>query len=370
MTGACVLCGSGLTGPNRSWEHVIPESLGGKLRTHRVLCRSCNSRTGHDWDAMLAQQLLRVSVLVFPERHPLGHRTRRVRDDQGNSLILKGGIRGGAEHPQAIVHKVGETFDLTISAPTKKRLVQEIDRLVKEGILPVERKAAILASATREQALTWAAFEEGGSFGGEATWRSMLKSMLTAGVLGGLEPAHMLTVVEFLRGSDHGVPNLPIGRSPVRFRGAGELPVRRHCVHVETDAEECAVWGYLELYGTFTAMAQLGTDYTGPPTAWTYCVDPVTGANLTDDIMVDLTAPKRLMEEARQAPARIPEIWAEQAPNPQRLVDECLLAHRVPGHIVVTETSYGSARPDDGSTIHEITLLSSEGHGPSAEGPS
>ena len=114
MTGACVLCGSGLTGPNRSWEHVIPESLGGKLRTHRVLCRSCNSRTGHDWDAMLAQQLLRVSVLVFPERHPLGHRTRRVRDDQGNSLILKGGIRGGAEYPQAIVHKVGETFDLTI----------------------------------------------------------------------------------------------------------------------------------------------------------------------------------------------------------------------------------------------------------------
>ena len=370
MTGACVLCGSGLTGPNRSWEHVIPESLGAKLQTHRVLCRSCNSRTGHDWDATLAQQLLRVSVLVFPERHPLGHRSRRVRDDQGNSLILKGGIRGGAEHPQAIVHKVGEAFDLTISAPTKKRLVQEIDRLVKEGVLPSEQKAAILASATREEALTRAEFEEGGSFGGEGTWRSMLKSMVTAGVLGGLEPAHMLTAVEFLRGSDNGVPNLPIGRSPVRFRGAGELPVRRHCVHVETDAEECAVWGYLELYGTFTAIAQLGTDYTGPPTAWTYCVDPVTGANLTDDITVDLTAPKRLMEEARRAPARVPEIWAEQAPNPQRLVDECLLAHRVPGHIIVTETSYGSARPDDGSTIHEITLLSSEGHEPPEEGPS
>ena len=370
MAAACVLCGSGLTGPNRSWEHVIPESLGGKLRTHRALCRPCNSRTGHDWDAALAHQLLRVSVLVFPARHPLGQRIRRVRDDQGHSLILKGGIRGGAEHPQAIVHKVGEAFDLTISAPTKKRLVQEIDRLVKEGVLPVERKAEILASATREEALTWAEFEEGGSFGGEATWRSMLKSMVTAGIVGGLEPAHMLTAVEFLQGSDHGVPNLPIGTSPVRFRGAVELPVRRHCVHVETDTEECAVWGYLELYGTFTAIAQLGTDYTDRPAAWTYCVDPVTGANLTDDITVDLRAPKRLMEEARRTPARIQEIWAEQAPNPQRLVDECLLAHGVPGHIIVTETSYGSAPPDDGSTIHEIALLSSGPHEPPAEGRS
>ena len=370
MTAACVLCGTGLTGANRSWEHVIPESLGGKLRTPRVLCRSCNSRTGHDWDVTLVRQLLRVSLLVFPESHPLGERIRRVRDDQGNSLILKGGIRGGAEHPQAMLHKVGDAFDLTISAPTKKRLVQEIDRLVKEGILPAERKAAILASATREEALTRAEFEEGGSFGGEATWRSMLKSMVTAGVLCGLETAHMLTAVEFLRGSDHGVPNLPIGRSPVRFSGAGELPVRRHCVHVETDAEERAVWGYLELYGTFTAIAQMGTGYTGPPTGWTYCIDPMTGANLTDDITVDLTAPKRLMEEARRIPARIPEIWAEQTPNPQQLVDECLLAHRVPGHIIVTDASYGVDRPDDVATIHDITLLSSEGHEPPAQGSS
>ena len=368
MNGTCVLCSAELVSLNRSWEHVLPESLGGKLRTDYVLCKSCNSRTGHDWDAVLARQLLPFSLMVFPSQNSLGQKTRRVRDDHGNSLILKGGVRGGAEHPQAIVTKAGESLELSISAPSRKRAVQEIERMVKKGVLPAERRAEALASITCEEALTWVEFEEAGSVGGEATWRSMLKSMVTAGHLSGLMPADMFPAVEFLRGCERGVPNLPIGTSPVRHGGTGELPVRRHCIHIETDMQKRVVWGYLELYGTFTAIAELGTHYTGRPTEWTYCIDPVTGANLTEDVTVDLTAPKRLMEEARRAPARFPEIWAEQAPNPQPLIDECLLAHGVPGHIDITETSYGPAQPKDGSRIHEITWLSSEGQKPQSEG--
>ncbi len=97
----------------------------------------------------------------------------------------------------------------------------------------------------------------------------MLKTMVTAGLMGCLTPADMLSAVQFLRGSDDGVQNLPIGTSPVCHSDKGELPIRRHCVHIETD--EDAVWGYLELFGTFTAIAVLGTNYTGTVSKWTYC---------------------------------------------------------------------------------------------------
>ena len=56
--GACVLCEAELAGPAPGLEHVIPESLGGRKRTANVLCRDCNSSTGHDRDAQLAKHLL------------------------------------------------------------------------------------------------------------------------------------------------------------------------------------------------------------------------------------------------------------------------------------------------------------------------
>ena len=42
------------------------ESLGGRRSTDKVLCRDCNSRTGHEWDAQLAKQLLPFAQMVFP----------------------------------------------------------------------------------------------------------------------------------------------------------------------------------------------------------------------------------------------------------------------------------------------------------------
>ena len=179
-------------------------------------------------------------------------------------------------------------------------------------------------------------------------------------LMGCLTPADMLSAVQFLRGSDDGVQNLPIGTSPVCHSDKGELPIRRHCVHVETDTDEGAVRGYLELFGTFTAIAVLGTNYTGPVSKWTYCIDPLTGTNLTDVITVDLTASKRLMEEACRSPERLPEIWVAHAPDLQPLIDECLHARGVVGDIAITETSYGPNRPEEGLRIHDVRSLSRE----------
>ena len=185
----------------------------------------------------------------------------------------------------------------------------------------------------------------------------MLKSMVTAGRISGLAPENMTVAVSRLQGSERNVPNLPTGTSPVRFHGTGEFPVRRHCDHVETDTKAHAVWGYLELYGTFTSIAWLGPRLAGSASEWTCCIDPVTGAELTRDVTVDLTAPKQLMEEALRVPERLSEIWEKNAPNLQPLGDECLYAHGVFGHVAITGTSYGSARPNGETRIHAITWL-------------
>ena len=213
------------------------------MRTDKVLCRDCNSRTGYAWDAQLAKQLLPFAQLVFPNGHRSGPKQRRVRDSQGNSLILKAGIRGGAEHPQSRIQQVGDGHEMTISAPTRQRAVQEIRRLVKEGKLPAHREEEIIQGIQREETLTRVMFSEAGGVGSEAVGNSWLKSMVTAGVLGGLTRRDMLAAVESLRGCGPAAAMFPIRESCLQSLSPAPIPIWHHCVHVEADDVEHVIWG-------------------------------------------------------------------------------------------------------------------------------
>ena len=323
----------------------------------KALCRRCNSTTGHAWDAELERQLRPAALLVFPHDHPCARKQRRVAGAEGNDLILKGGIRGGAAGPQVRINTEAGRTELHISAPTRQRAIQEIRRFIAAGRLPADREEEFIASIEREEATTRVDFTEAGYVGGPVAWKSMLKSMVTAGLLGEMTWLDMVTAVLYLRGSGRGGPCLMFRDSPVRPRAAADLPLWRHCVHVETDMEERLVWGYVEYFGTWCAIAQLGKCYLGQPASWTYCVDPVTGDDLTEAAQVDLSAATDLINEMSAAPARAPDIAREQVPDPQPLLDECIRVHGVDGRIEITGTSYSQENPFGGANIREMAWV-------------
>jgi len=354
----CILCHTALVGDAQSREHVIPASLGGRRSTTKALCRGCNSTTGHEWDAELEKQLLPASLMVFPHDHPRGRKWRRVADDQGNRLILKGGLRGGSENPQVHLVKMEDgRVDFHLSAPTKRRAVQEIQRLIKAGQLPADREEELIAGIEREETLTYVEFTEGGYVGGDVAWNSMLKSMVTAGTLAGLSWLDMLTAVQLLRGYGRVGPCLMFRDSPLRWLPDAMVPPWRHCVHVESDSETRLVWGYVEYFGTWCAIALLGKHYSGSSARWTYCLDPVSGDNLTDTVQVDLEPAKNLIDHMR-VPGRAREIASEQIPDPQPLIKACLRAHGVDGKISIASTSYD--KRCGGAEIKEVTWVESQ----------
>ena len=46
----CYLCGTLLNESNRSVEHIIPNAIGGHLKSKNLLCKDCNSNTGQKID--------------------------------------------------------------------------------------------------------------------------------------------------------------------------------------------------------------------------------------------------------------------------------------------------------------------------------
>jgi hypothetical protein len=53
----CVSCDCLIDDSDDSEEHVIQNSVGGRLTVRGFICRTCNNRTGETWDAAFAKQL-------------------------------------------------------------------------------------------------------------------------------------------------------------------------------------------------------------------------------------------------------------------------------------------------------------------------
>ena len=117
----CYYCDSILTNKNRSAEHVIPNALGGRLVSYKLLCRSCNIQLGETVDAVLVRHLQELtSQLNFTrDRKKQGkdRRTNAADETDGQNEIGAANkemeqdivLRGIAKIAIGLyLHKVGE----------------------------------------------------------------------------------------------------------------------------------------------------------------------------------------------------------------------------------------------------------------------
>ncbi|MDR3681481.1 MAG: HNH endonuclease [Flavipsychrobacter sp.] len=93
---ACYSCNQILNKKTTSFEHIIPNSIGGVLKSARLICKTCNSAYGMTIDAALAKKFVDLVALMNIERH----RSRPVNDtnssnwdryqlENGNDLFLR-----------------------------------------------------------------------------------------------------------------------------------------------------------------------------------------------------------------------------------------------------------------------------------------
>ena len=64
----CVCCNAELVDAAISIEHILPQALGGKLKSDRVFCGSCNNRLGNEVDVHFVQQFAFFSTTLDIKR--------------------------------------------------------------------------------------------------------------------------------------------------------------------------------------------------------------------------------------------------------------------------------------------------------------
>ena len=98
----CYHCDILLTNENESVEHIIPNAIGGRLKSKKLLCKSCNSLLGELYDSELCKSLMVISgVLDIKRQKGVTQDIKNVRSDSGRLYNLVNG-----RHPVPIAPEI------------------------------------------------------------------------------------------------------------------------------------------------------------------------------------------------------------------------------------------------------------------------
>lgn len=269
----CALCSQVLTPANNSREHLLPNGIGGQKTVRNVLCKTCNDRTGAEWDAVVSKQLNLLNLLFAIKRdrgdvqaedyttvsgqtirkHPDGHFTfprqepRRIQTDQGLRIETR-----------VATEEEAKTFLLGL-----KRRNPQLD--VEEQMRNIRVEHSYMSDPI------FTKLEPGGAEAG----RSYVKSAYTLAVSSGVKPDACTEARAYLLHAD--------GPPCFDYFYKRDLIMNRptdcvfHCVAVSGDHATGQLIGYVELYSTWRMVIYMSSQYAGESFHGSYSVNPATG---------------------------------------------------------------------------------------------
>ncbi|HTN17077.1 MAG TPA: HNH endonuclease [Chitinophagaceae bacterium] len=118
---ACYSCHAILNKKNQSFEHIIPNAIGGVLKSARLICKACNSAYGMTIDAALAKDFEHLAA-----RYNIGRdrpKSRMIQNTIASNADLYH-LQDGQTPPPAKPMIRLDKDQLYISGPDKKQLMQ------------------------------------------------------------------------------------------------------------------------------------------------------------------------------------------------------------------------------------------------------
>ena len=288
----CALCPAPLTDENKSREHIIPNSIGGRKKTSGFICDTCNNNCGKTWESVLAEQFLWFSHAVGIKREHGSPPDMRIRTVLGEELLLRHNETMTTAKP-TYVEQEGE--DGKINIQISVRTEEEAKRVVK-GVArkypSVDAEAATANLVTTETPLD-SPLSVNLQFGGPDGGRSMVKTALALASEYGIDHTKCEKGISYLK-SDDALPPFGFGYTVdfVKNRPQEEI---FHCVAVAGLPKLGKILAYVEYFNVARILVELSDLYDGEGFYCSYAIDPTSGVEV--DIQVDFEQDQAVMQE-------------------------------------------------------------------------
>ncbi len=244
MSTTCTLCQTALVQKNETREHILPNAIGGRRRVKGFICESCNSETGHVWDAALAEWLNPICAFVGIKRQRGPVPFQVVPTLDGGQVILNPDGSQSRVKPELSEKTEGNAVSIHISARNDREA-----RKMARGILrkyPQLRDGNVddlMDNVVHTQEYDNQPMQLVSPLEGIDIERSLVKSALATAFDYGIDPSQCESALEFLR-NDDAKPCWGIFFSAdVDLIADRPIEVMFHCVAVRASSETNTVLG-------------------------------------------------------------------------------------------------------------------------------
>ncbi len=283
MSLTCYACTIELHSLNQSQEHVIPNSIGGKLKSNELLCKSCNNNFGSSHEAEFAEQLKFFSGRL-PIKRDRGTNRKYNTIDKASGLPVVIDDSGKVTLAHVVMLEKPDSEKggrLRFLAPDEASAKEVVERYREK--FP-KAKIDIMTSEPEDLPQEKKPIEVLGGFGSTSFFKTAQKCFLNLYALEGGAREYIYNEARELFTSDS-EPRIWL-YSDDDLKSANKL---FHTIAVIGRPEEKILFGYAEFFGGIRLIGILNDNYIGSPVYFTHSIDPLQGQIHKCDVSVGLS---------------------------------------------------------------------------------
>lgn len=279
----CYVCDTKITNENETDEHIIINAAGGRLKSKKLICSSCNSDFGEDIDSVLAKQLNNLANMLMVKRHR-GEPQPIVGEKQstGEKYILEVGGKPKLTKPTVDKTVEGNKTNISITARSEKELRQILTGIAKKNpTFDVEE--AMKSAQWREEH-----FDEALHFqnviGGNEVFRAVCKCATNFFIYNNGEASEIKHLIPYIKGEEE--------KEVVWMHyqdGLYELnpDESSHILHLVGNKEQGVLYCYVDYFNTYKYLVLLNENYEGIDIKETYFFDLINITPIEREVNLD-----------------------------------------------------------------------------------
>ena len=277
-------CLGELNSQNRSEEHIIPNAIGGRLTSNKLLCKVCNSAFGDVIDFEIAEQLSLIANLLNIKRDD-AKIPRNIRTSKGKYFLRAGGKPVLAK-PEINVTKDDKGMKIHIESSPEK---------ANKTLKGVQRKYGLpdsfISDAWSNSRKSATYLDEGVdvefSLGGLEAFRSICKTAINFYIDKGGSRDAILHLLPYLKGDCD-------ARRTFYFYPSCDIIKKTdseilHSIIVTGDVEAGILYAYVEYFNYYKCLVVLNEQYRGESICESYFYDVLECVEVKRDFEISLT---------------------------------------------------------------------------------
>jgi len=285
----CYSCNKPLNFGNSSKEHIIHNSLGGRLSSYRLLCKPCNEGFGNTIDKELEQQIGMFTHHLGISRQrnnnvsvklPLISKDGEIRY-VGKKLRPYNELTYHIAEEKIILHENEENFE-----KTKNRKQKELEKKFKvsysEYIKPPSKEKYHIQNKLSNEVGDI-------SFGGSDFFRAIAKIAVNYYLDLGYDKKYCTNPIIFIKGGMEINEIAYFYYSTTSEIHALEDDEVSHLIHIYGDSKTKILYAYVELFNTENAIIIFDRNYDGPNINETYIYDLINNKPIAKNVKVPLS---------------------------------------------------------------------------------